>query len=238
MRTLGAALSALALLLVAGCGEESGSFRPPPSAAQWHDCTADEFDDGGQVVARGNFDEHGGRDTVRLFGPGSGPCANGLVLRDGAGASGVDVSGMDLDPASVRAERLHGSGAALLVTTSRSVARGGVQPHLFVTGGQGGDLVEVVKDGRPLLPFVATDGGGQPTTATCEPDGQVALWTATPAQPPGIVLAWDVRKTTYRITGGKAEQVSSDLVEDATIDPTMRKKMPQLFQPDGFLTDC
>jgi hypothetical protein len=236
MRTLGAVLSALALALVTGCGEQS-TGSPPPSAAQWHDCTVDDFTQGGRVVARGDADEGTVRVTARLFGPADGPCSDGLVLRDGDGVHGADVGALDLAPARVRLERMHGTRLPVLVAGSRPVARGGVQTHLLVPAG-GGRLAELTRDGSPLLPFVATDTGTQPLTATCEPGGRIAVWTARASQPPGIVLAWDVRRTTYEIEAGQAVEVSSDLVEDATVDPTLRKQMPRLFEPGAFLRDC
>ena len=38
-------------------------------------------------------------------------------------------------------------------------------------------------------------------TAGCTEDGGVAVLTGRTAEPPGVVLAWDVQRTTYEITG-------------------------------------
>lgn len=232
MRTLGTLAALVVLTTTSACGGQHGSV--PPSAAQWHDCDARAVEGSGHVVARFRLDRADPA-TVRLYGPDGGPCANGLVLQHGASVLGTDVSGMDLDPATVRVVRLHGR-LPLVVAESRPHPRGGVQPHLFVM--RGGYLAEVVHDGAPVVPFLATDGGGQPVTATCEPGQRIAVWTATAHQPPGIVLAWDVRKTVYDLSGGNTHQESSRLVEVATADPLMRKKMPQLFNPDALLADC
>jgi hypothetical protein len=234
MRRLVVLLPLLVLLAVAGCGGRTGQV--PPSASRWGDCDMAAFDDGGRVVVHRSPAEHDIWE-VRLYGPGRGPCANGLVARFGGGVEGADVSGMDLDPGSVRLVRLRGTDAPVLVAASRPTADARVRTHLFGAYG-GGRLTEVLLHGSPLLPVVATDGTLDPATATCEPDGHVAVWTATAHQPPGIVLAWDVRKTVYRIDGGTADAISSTLAEDGAADPLMRKKMPQLFQPDAFLADC
>jgi hypothetical protein len=115
--------------------------------------------------------------------------------------------------------------------------RGGYQWHLFTrVPGQG--TVEVTHDGQPLLPFVSTDGGGSPMTATCTKSGQVAVYTAQPHQPPGVVLAWDVTRTTYALHGSTATQVSSKVVRKAAADPTLRKQMPQLFHPTRLFAGC
>lgn len=230
MRTLGAAL---VLLLVAGCGQ-GGSV--PPRTAIWGDCTVPRADAGGRVVARGALD--GGRETytLRLFGPGGGPCADGLVMRVGSSVWGIDVSGRHLDASTLRVVALHGSGDSIVVADSRPPASGGLQTHLFVPSS--GRLVELTKNGAPLLPVVTTDGGEPPATATCEPVGRLAVWTATAHRPPGIVLSWDVRKTTYQLSSGKAVAESSVLVEDGAADPSMRRKMPQLFEPGGWFRDC
>jgi hypothetical protein len=128
---------------------------------------------------------------------------------------------------------LRGSGAPdLVLLYAKPHPRGGSQPHLFGAGGKAG-LVEVTAGGRPVLPFVATDGGNAPMTATCTPDGGIAVLTGKAHQPPGIILAWDVTETSYDVKGGRAVETGSQLVQKAAADPLLRKYHPELF--DGSL---
>ncbi len=91
-------------------------------------------------------------------------------------------------------------------------------------------------DGEPVLPFVATDGGGAPTTATCTDDGGIEVVTATTAEPPGVVLAWDVQRTPYAIEGLDATPVGDATVQADVADPLLRTRVPELF--DGPFADC
>ena len=229
-------LGLILLTLLAGCARPVGSV--PPSASQWGDCTMADADSGGRVVVRADLDgDAATREVLKLFAPGEGPCAGGLVLRSGSGVSGIDVAHLGLDPAHVRVAFLRGRPReAVIVAPSRPRGNGAVQTHLFVPTG-GGHLAEVEEHGRPLLPLAAPRDG-HAVTATCAPTGRVDVWTGTPHQPAGIVLAWDVRRTTYRIDAGRALRDASHLVENGTADPTMRTKMPRLFDPTGALSDC
>ena len=88
------------------------------------------------------------------------------------------------------------------------------------------------------MPFVATDGGAAPMAATCVGDGEIGVLTATTSEPPGVILAWDVQRTTYRLEGHQAVLVGTKQVRDHAADPTLRKEMPELFEPDAFFADC
>jgi hypothetical protein len=230
MRTGTAVPALLVLTLLGGCGAEAPR-ADPSGPAQWGDCTVEALDSaGGQRVA--TLDD-GAR--VRLVPPGGGPCAGGLVARVGGGVTGVDAAGLDLDVASVKVVDLEGDSGQLLVVNGAAHPRGGFQPHVFsLVGG----LHEVLVGGGPLLPFIATDGGGTPVTATCRADGGIDVLTATTSEPPGVVLAWDVQRTSYRLDGGEAEATGSDQIRDHTADPVLREEMPALFEPDGFFSDC
>ena len=97
---------------------------------------------------------------------GTGACEGALVARGTEGGlSGVDVSRMDLDQETARVVSPAGDDAGqLLRIDSAPHPRGGFQPHLFAATDAG--LAEVGLDGRPVLPFVSTDGGALPMTAT------------------------------------------------------------------------
>ena len=234
-----AAFSGL-LLAATGCGTPAPSGDPATgnSSASWGACTVDDFDAAGRSLVTLE-DGPGGSAQVRLVAPVAGPCAGGLVARTDAGVDGVDVSGLDLDAASAHVVHLRGPGGEgpreLLLVDGGAHPRGGFQPHLFTAYG---GLHEVTVDGSPLLPFVATDGGGLPATARCGDDGTVEVLTATTSEPPGVILAWDVQRTTYRIGDSGVEELGSTQIKDHAADPVLRKELPQLFRADGFFADC
>ena len=211
MRTLGT-LTALPLLLgLAACGSQTDSADAGSSAPP---CTG---------TALGQLSVDGGPEQVRLDG--------GRLC---AGAASTSVRGLDLDASTATTVDLH-TGDSVLLVRGAAHPRGGYQPWLVAAGD--GRIAVLKADGASVLPYVATDGGGSPMTATCTDDG-FAVWTAKAHEPPGIVLAWDVRRTTYTLDGADLETGASELVEDGTADPTMRQKMPQLFDAEGMFSDC
>jgi hypothetical protein len=229
----------LVAVLATGCGTAApSSDSGGTSAASWRGCTADDLATAGKVLGAL---ERGGEEpvTVRLVPAGEGPCAGGLVARTGNRVEGVDVSGLDLDPSSAHVVHLRGAPPdgpdELLLVNGQPHPRGGFQPHLFTVYG---GLHEVNRGGNPLLPFVATDGGGLPAMARCGDHGTVEVLTATTSEPPGIILAWDVQRTTYRIGESSVEEVGTEQVRDHAADPVLRKELPQLFEADGFFADC
>jgi hypothetical protein len=228
----------LVAVLATGCGTAApSSDSAGTSAASWRGCTAADLATAGQAL--GALD--GGEEpvTLRLVPAGDGPCAGGLVARTGTGVEGVDVAGLDLDASSSYVVHLRGAPAdapaELLLVEGRPHPRGGFQPHLFTVYG---GLHEVTRGGHPLLPFVATDGGGLPATARCGDHGTVEVLTATTSEPPGVVLAWDVQRTTYRLGESSVEEVGTEQVRDHAADPVVRKELPQLFESDGLFADC
>lgn len=233
MRTFTTLSALLVLALLGGCGQ-AGPRTEPVGAQQWGDCSAGALDRaGGQRVAAVPVGSTADAE-VRLVAPGDGPCAGGLVARVGSGVTGLDVAGLDLEAGSARVVFL-GGGDALLLVNGGSHPRGGFQPHVFSLDG---GMHEVLVDGNPLLPFVATDGGGTPVTATCRGGRGVDVLTATTSEPPGVVLAWDVQRTSYVVRDGEAARTGTRQIRDHAADPVLRKEMPALFEPDGFFSDC
>ena len=250
MRTRAVTVLAAAVFMV-GCGQQAGetgasggvsgsttdSAVPAPSAASdagWRSCTAEAFESDPSPALQlpvGDLPV----EAVKL--PTDGPCAGGLVVRTAEGVIGTDVSGLELEPDTADVVHLRGDGlpSVLLRVDGGRHPRGGFQPHLFAVTGTVGELTV---DGQPLLPFVATDGGMAPMTATCTDDGGVAVLTATVSKPPGIVLAWDVERTAYRIDGTEARSAGSRQVRDHAADPVLRREMPDLFEPASLFADC
>lgn len=211
------ALAALltALLGVSACGD-GGAAPATPSAAGCR----------GAVVAWADLDGDGTDAAVRL-------CGHRLVTRFGPVTTDLDVAGLRLRRGG--AAVVHRDGAADLVLLRSASVGGRWQPHLF--GQSGRRLAEVVADGRPVLPAVTTRLGSAPRTATCTPGGGIAVLSAEAHLPPGIVLAWDVTRTTYAVRAATAVRTGSVMVQEAAADPTLRKVMPHLF--DGTLfADC
>ena len=67
--------------------------------------------------------------------------------------------------------------------------------------------------------------------------GGIAVLTGKASKPPGIVLAWDLTRTTYDIRDGRAVSSGAVVVRKDVADPLLRKEMPGLF--DGSLfADC
>jgi hypothetical protein len=225
MRGLATTLAVLSL--VTGCG--TGDER---SADPARGCTAEDAAHAGRVVATADLDGHTGPEELRLMGPRSGPCRNRLVAVVDGRLAAADVRGLGLAAKPGTVVHLRGRGDLVLLE-SKAHPRGGWQPHLFAGGGPDG-LAEVTVAGHPVLPFVATDGGGSPMTATCTPSGGIAVFTAIAHEPPGVVLAWDVTRTTYSLRDGRAEPTGSMLVEEAAADPTLRRERPELFSGELF----
>jgi hypothetical protein len=222
--------SCLLGLVLPACGSQT---EAPAPAAQWRACDSAAFAEAAGQVAEVEVPGEDAPVVVKLV-DGSGPCAGGLVARYGTGVAGLDVSGLDLDPASAEIVTLT-DGQKLLRVDSAGHPRGGFQPHLFAVAA---GMAEVGVDGAPLLPFVATDGGAAPTAARCGPGGTVELLRAATSEPPGVVLAWDVHRTTYEVDGAHAEKAGSDQLHDHIADPMLREQMPELFEPEGLLGDC
>jgi hypothetical protein len=233
MRTLGNTVVLAALLAATACGSRTGTGDSSSAAsADWHGCTQAALKSG-KDVGVADLDGDGHLDPVWFAS--SGRC-RGLASATANGVIGADLRGLDVDPSTIRAVQTRGADAqVLLLVGERSHPRGGRQWHLV--GSDGHRVAEVTVGGGPLLPFYATDGGGQPMTATCPARGGVAVITARTHEPPGIVLAWDVTRTTYRIDGFKAVGTNRATVATAAADPTLRKQMPHLFDGTMF-TGC
>lgn len=248
MRRLGTAFALPLLVTAAACGQDSGdgpgtgtpdtavtSGAPVTGSAAWGRCTADEL--ASATGPTGPLETASGEVRVTLVTD-DGPCAGGLVARADGSVSGVDVSDLDLDPGSAVVVEPTGAAAPgqLLRVDSVAHPRGGFQPHLFVHTPEG--LEEVLLDGRPLLPFVATDGGALPATAVCTGAGGVGVLSATTSKPRGVVLSWDVQLTTYDVSAGEAVQTSDQQVEDHVADPVLRKERPELFDTGVLFPGC
>lgn len=230
-------LAAAPLALMAGCGSQQGAAGGPgdgdpstdASAASWQGCTPQAFDAAGPTVL--TLDDG---TAVKL--PTDGPCAGGLVVRADGGVAGTDVRDLGLvaDTAAVL-DAGQAAGGAVLRIDGGVHPRGGFQPHVYVVGD--GSVDEVTADGRPVVPFVATDGGMAPLAVRCG-DGSLEVLTATTSEPPGVVLAWDVRGTTYQLGPDGARRTGTTVVAKDAADPVLHRDMPELFDPGRLFAGC
>ena len=230
------------VLGIAGCGTATESSDPATTSAAdvrlFGDCSADDPAlSGATVIAEADVDGSGAMNEIAyVSGKSDGPCANALFTTFDGDPSAMSMAGTPLDVDSVDVLELSGTGRQLLMVREQAHPRGGYMVHLF--GGADGEFGEVLARGKPVVGFVATDGGMPPGTATCTDVGGIATVTAVTHEPPGIVLAWDVTRTTYSLDGNTAEQTSSVQVQTAAADPTLREQDPQLFDPEGYFADC
>ena len=243
MRTLRATLCATVLgVVITACGSDgsgrsgdspvTGAGTPRPA-----DCQGEErAPDAVRTTWQADVDGDGAPDQVTYRPAEADACAASLSTTVDGEAFVMSLAGVDLDPDSVRVLRLHGTDRELLVGRGGFHPRGGFVLH--VLGFDGDALGEVVVDGAPVVGFVATDGGAAPATATCTDTGGLATWTATVAKPPGVLLAWDVRRTTYRLRGNVAERTGTHLVLEDAAEPILRERRPELFDPNGWFTNC
>lgn len=226
-------------LVLAGCGTESGSVESAtPGRALFGDCKADDPALGGAaVIAEADLDGSGAMSEIAyVSGRSGGPCAKALFTTVDGEPSAMSMTNTPIDVDSAEIVRLSGTGRQLLMLRELAHPRGGYMVHLY--GAADGVLGEVLANGEPVVGFIATDGGMPPGTAECTDDGGIAMVTAMTHEPPGIVLAWDVTRTTYSLDGNSARQTASPQIDKGVADPTLREEMPQLFEPEGYLADC
>jgi hypothetical protein len=226
MRLLGTAVVLAASVATSSCGSQEEGDRA------FHGCRAADVPGAGVRVARADLDGDGRPDRLVLTGSRA-ACPDSLVGVVGDRVVGTSVTGLDLVATGSRVLRPAGQDELVLLR-SRTTADGHWRPHLFAAGGAGG-LTDVTVAGRPLLPLVSTQPGGAPMDVACTPRGTLAVTTSKAHQPPGIVLAWDVRRTTYRIHDGVATRLRTTVVQDAAADPLLRRDHPELY--DGRLLD-
>jgi len=225
-----------------GCGTRSESLdAESPSAPEvvlFGECSVDDPQlESGDVVAEADIEGSGPPEEITYIrDDAGGSCANALYTTLDGEAVAMPLGDARIDEDSFEVIQLVGTERQLLVAREEPHPRGGYQVHVY--GFADGVLSELLVDGEPLVGFVATDGGAAPTTAVCTDDGGLATLSAVPHVPPGIVLAWDVTRTTYSLSGNVLKEVASELIREAAADPLLRAEMPQLFDPAGYFDDC
>jgi hypothetical protein len=221
----------LVLLVLSGCGAAEDPPAPggeegtrSPSA---HPCR-------GRVVGvpGGDLDGDGRTDGVRLTT--GGRCGDEVVAAVDRRLTRAEVPG---GLASARATVVHRAGGRpdLLLVHGRTSRPGRLQPRLY--GVHAGALAEVTVSGAPWLPVLDATRGAAPREASCAAGGRVVVLTAQASRPPGIVLAWDLTRTTYDVRGTQAVVTGRRVVGRSLADPVLRRRRPGLY--DGrILTRC
>ncbi|WP_123389937.1 hypothetical protein [Nocardioides aurantiacus] len=246
-------VTAVVLAVLAGCGSSpaqdaggagagsSGSDSPSPSrpsvataSPRVGECGArDGAVRDATALARADLDGDGGADQVRVTAPDAAGCPSTVFaeLADGFLVAPVDDG---LPVTAGFGVRLTGTDADLLVTEQQH-PRGGTRTRVYAAAD--GALAELVDpDGNPVVPFVATDTPPAPVSVTCTGDG-IAVTEAVAHEPAGVMFTWDVRRTTYAVTAGRAERTGSEEIADNVLPGQLRKRFPELARAE-VLADC
>ncbi|KQT94692.1 hypothetical protein ASG49_07640 [Marmoricola sp. Leaf446] len=241
--------TAVALALLLGCGSttsddtgsagsEPGSPSASPTAASASskvgECAADAaaVQDATRLTST-DLDGDGSPDDVRVTAADAAGCPSTVFARVGEGflvAPRLDGPAVT----SASAVRLPGTDADLLVTQQQH-PRGGTQTRVYAAAD--GALAELQDpDGNPVVPFVATDTPPAPVSVTCTDDG-IAVTEAVAHEPAGVIFTWDVRRTTYAVTDGRAERTGQEEVADNVLPGQLRGRFPELARAE-VLADC
>jgi len=184
---------------------------------------------GARVVAEADLDADGSTEEVRLTSAGT-DCPNALFaeVADGFVWGSLPAAAPPLRTAfGVRL----GEGSDLVVTRQEH-PRGGFQMRVFARAGA--RLVELDRDnGESLVPFVATDVQEHPVSVDCDQDALVVT-EAVAHDPPGVMAAWDVRRSTFTVADGKAAAQGSEEVADNLQAGQLERDFPELVDHAMF----
>jgi hypothetical protein len=225
------------VLLLAGCG--SASEEPPsggqkssevPEAANVGPCPADSPAIAkARALVRADLDGDGRAEAVRLTADDT-ECPR-LVFAE-VGQRYLATRLPKAGPEAVRAFAVELPGhEGDVVVTRQGHPRGGFQLRLFVAGTD--DLVELKDGSGPLVPFVALDVDEHPFSVDCT-DGGVELVEAVAHEPPGIIFTWDIRRTTYAVTGTEVARKTSREIADNVLPGHLPSRYPALVEHRAF----
>lgn len=216
---------ALLALVAAGCGSAGEGSSAPGAGRIAGGCpAASAVVRHARVLVRADLDGDGRADTLAVTGP-HGACRDTLVAHVGDRVASLRLGRVRLDPASVTLVQLPGR-RGLLVGARQAHPRGGFQVHLFGYGS--GRLRELLDgQGNPLVPFVATDAGATPVSAGCGHDA-VLVEKAVTHRPAGLVPTWDVRRTSFTVSGARVTGERSRTVASGLTPARLRQRFPNL----------
>ncbi len=237
-----ASLAATLLLAACGSAEQSASGPASPSAGQSSGnqvdggkvgrCPADApAVKGARTVAEIDLDGDGRPEPVRLTAADSAcPSLVFAQVGDAYLAGQLPLDGPPLS--SAFGVQVPGETGELLVTRQNH-PRGGFQLRLFVPGTD--ELAELEVDGQSLVPFAATDVQEHPLSIDCT-EGGLVVTEAVAHEPPGVIFAWDVRRTTYALDGTVVTPGPTEEIADNVLPAQLEKKYPELVKHAAFPT--
>lgn len=231
MRVLAATVAGV---LLAGCGSAgpsaSSDSSPTKSPAKVGSCeVGDPGVLGARTVARVDLDGDGQQDAVKLTAA-SGACPDLLFAKRGPGYVTAQLPTSEPSVSAVFGVDLAGVNGSLLVTR-QDHPRGGFQLRVYMTSGA--QLTELTVGRRSLLPFVALDVEEHPWSIDCG-DGGLVFTEAVAHQPHGVVATWDIRRTTYTVSGGQITPGPTSEIADNVLPGQLAAKHPALAEHTAF----
>jgi hypothetical protein len=225
------------LLVVAGCGSASEEPRSGtekssegPGAAKIGECPVDSpAVKAARTLVRADIDGDGRAEAVRLTAADA-DCPDLLFAETEQGYLATRLPDGGPEVRNAFAVQVPGHEGDVVVTR-QDHPRGGYQLRLFAAGAD--DLGELEDGNGPLVPFVALDVDEHPFRVDCT-DGGVALTEAVAHEPPGVLFAWDVRRTTYAVTGTEIGRTATREVADNVLPEQLDRKFPALKEHRAF----
>jgi hypothetical protein len=226
------ALVLLVLSALTGCGAGEGPSTSDPGTASGSP-SVPRCGGRARPADGADLDGDGHAEEVRLTTGGT--CGDFVVAILDGRVSRAEVPG-GLGP-DTRATVVHrpGDGRDLLLVPAATTRSSVLQPRLYGAGPDG--VTEVTAHGEAWLPELDATRAAAPREASCAPGGRVRVLSARASRPPGIVLAWDLTRTTYQVRGTDAVVTGRRSVGRSLADPVLRRERPGLY--DGrILTRC
>jgi hypothetical protein len=214
-------------LVLAGCGDQTDDR---PGSATSPTCPEPAAHGKAVEVLRADLDGDGTADRISSV-PATSSCRAAVIASVGGHEGSVPLDdALPIPSGSSFAITVPGRQGELAVVRQEH-PRGGFQVHLI--GYADGKLGELTVDGRPVLPFVATDAMTTPLAAGCVADG-FEVTDARAHQPIGVMPAWDVYRTTYRVDGTEVTRGETAEVADNVLDPQLRSGYRKLMHYSLF----
>ena len=223
MRRLLPGLALVVPLVLAGCGDDGADAEPGParSSSPTGPSLCPDSGDLGPVTRQADLDGDGSDEAIGYLDAGA--CPDGPALSADVDGHVVTVRVENELPVTrhdLKVVQIPGrEGEVLLITPHHP--RGGFQARLF--GYADGELAELTVDGQPIFPFVATDVTTTPLSARCIPGG-FELLEAEAHEPIGILAAWDVFRTAYRVDGNAVTKATRTEIADNVLDEELSRE--------------
>jgi len=221
----------LALVLLAGCGsadqgsgDAAGAEPTPSDATSTGKCPQTT-----KTIAQADLDGDGTKEPVEVATGGDATCPDTLSVISQPPVS-VELPTGEPPIGSGFGVAVPGRTGELLVTR-QDHPRGGFQLRVYAAGD--GKLVELEVDGHSLIPFVALDVQEHPLSVDCT-NGGVVLTEAVSHEPPGVMFAWDIKRTSYAVEGTEVTAGRTEEIADNVPPGQLDAKYPDLVKYAAF----